>query len=101
MMDEYVLDGKRWGGALCICEAKDWAKNGERLFCMLFDTLDQEASAEPSTWEELLPISATSPGAETTSETAAAWMYDLAYPLRDRCVEARKAARKRGWRCWV
>jgi hypothetical protein len=101
MMDECVLDGKRWGGALCICEEKDWTENRERLFCMLFNSSDQDESVEQRTLEALLPISGTSPGAGTTSETAAAWMYDLAYPLRDRCVETRNAARKSGWRYWV
>ncbi|KAL3442820.1 hypothetical protein BJX65DRAFT_312434 [Aspergillus insuetus] len=101
MMDEYVLDGKRWGGALCICTERDWTENGERLFCMLFDASDQEDNLEPCTWEALLPISGTTPGAGTTSETAASWISDLAYPLRDRCVQAWDAARKRGWTYWV
>ncbi|KAJ0418716.1 hypothetical protein BJY00DRAFT_314626 [Aspergillus carlsbadensis] len=38
MIDEFTLDGRAWGGALCICTEQDWTANGEKLCCLLFDS---------------------------------------------------------------
>ncbi|KAL2817887.1 hypothetical protein BJX63DRAFT_385345 [Aspergillus granulosus] len=97
MVEEFTLDGRRWGGALCICPGRGWRENEERLCCLLFDS--PEGGSVP-VWREWLPISGTSPGAESTGGTAASWMWDLAYPFRDTLVRAQKEAMKREWIYW-
>ncbi|KAL2809985.1 hypothetical protein BJX63DRAFT_434740 [Aspergillus granulosus] len=104
--DEFTFDGRRWRGALCICTGENRTETGETLECLLFDCSDDDDEAVSSstittTWNAFLPISSTSPGAGTTGETAATWMWDLAYPFRDRCVEARKQAMERDWGYWA
>ncbi|KAL2858596.1 hypothetical protein BJY01DRAFT_201378 [Aspergillus pseudoustus] len=113
MVDEFTRDGRAWGGALCICIERDWAANGEKLCCLLFDSAgdsgagnddddDDDAALLPRCWKEWLPISGSSPGVEERGETdtAAAWMYDLALPLRDGFSKVRQEARNRGWNRW-
>ncbi|KAL4871112.1 hypothetical protein BDV12DRAFT_194758 [Aspergillus spectabilis] len=66
--------------AECICPERDWTKNEERLCCLLFDSHDDDVLSP--CWKAWLPISVTSPGTEGSSETVAAWMWDLVYSFK-------------------